>query len=607
MARVTVLIIAAVFIISAAACSQIIPLGTTWYDIQHHSSGARQIQVDRDGWIHAAWMNHLGGEQRHIYYQVIDSLLNPLFPGGGVQVDQAIRSGYCAMELLDDIRGVTAFHQERTINPNNHAAIGADYISRSGAFATYEPPQILQGGVDVETLWPRIVIDRNRRFHILSFGNPIEPNSPYSLYYIRAEYDTTNYSFSFSPQWDFIDTTRSISAAIAASPVSDRAAVGMLKPCDPNIPGGNGGYDLALYLSPDGINWNWADTVNVTNWIPPDPNLLPDTARANRDTFRCSGDIDLIFDYNDNLHIFFTTRGYWHFSGWRLSFNSFIWHWDEFNQVFSLAANGWFENRWNNTEGNYVSRPSAGIDTTTGEIYLVYQRFLQPTGPSPTNPFPYLIGDTTDTSTSGYLNGDIWLTKSSDGGISWREGFNFTNTYSPGAGPGDCFSEKDPSLAPEVVNNACHVFYVIDKFAGEPFTNSTLNDVKYQRILLAFIPAMDTIPPYPMHCDSTGMPGVQSVENPGGGKVPRKFTLYQPYPNPFNQRSLVSFYLEYHDNIRLSVYDIQGREVAQLAEGLYDSGMHRVKFDGSELSSGMYFVRLEAGEAVMVKKVVLLK
>ncbi len=78
-------------------------------------------------------------------------------------------------------------------------------------------------------------------------------------------------------------------------------------------------------------------------------------------------------------------------------------------------------------------------------------------------------------------------------------------------------------------------------------------------------------------------------------------------PNPFNQRSLVSFTLPREGYVQLAVYDIQGREIALLAQGFYPAGHHSMLFNGAELASGMYFARLEAGKVAQTRKLLLLK
>jgi len=92
--------------------------------------------------------------------------------------------------------------------------------------------------------------------------------------------------------------------------------------------------------------------------------------------------------------------------------------------------------------------------------------------------------------------------------------------------------------------------------------------------------------------------------NPGG---PTIFALSQNYPNPFNPATTISYDVPKSGIVALKVYDVLGREVALLVNEQKQPGSYRVKFDGSSLSSGVYFYRLQAGSFVDTKKLVLLK
>ena len=89
--------------------------------------------------------------------------------------------------------------------------------------------------------------------------------------------------------------------------------------------------------------------------------------------------------------------------------------------------------------------------------------------------------------------------------------------------------------------------------------------------------------------------------------LPQEFLLSHNYPNPFNPSTTIKFELPKSSRVRLSVYDILGREVSMLVNERKDAGVHEVKFDGSDLASGVYFYRLQAGDYVGTKKLLLMK
>jgi len=88
---------------------------------------------------------------------------------------------------------------------------------------------------------------------------------------------------------------------------------------------------------------------------------------------------------------------------------------------------------------------------------------------------------------------------------------------------------------------------------------------------------------------------------------PLTFTLHPPYPNPFNNQTIISFNLSKKSNVNLTVYDIVGREIVKLAEGIRDAGKYEVIFDGSDLASGIYLAKLEAGGYKQTQKLLLVK
>jgi photosystem II stability/assembly factor-like uncharacterized protein len=88
---------------------------------------------------------------------------------------------------------------------------------------------------------------------------------------------------------------------------------------------------------------------------------------------------------------------------------------------------------------------------------------------------------------------------------------------------------------------------------------------------------------------------------------PASFVLLPAYPNPFNATATISYVLPRAERISLKVFDVLGREVAVLKEGVVPAGSHRVLFDGSHLASGVYFTRLETGTRVQTQKMIMLK
>jgi len=92
-----------------------------------------------------------------------------------------------------------------------------------------------------------------------------------------------------------------------------------------------------------------------------------------------------------------------------------------------------------------------------------------------------------------------------------------------------------------------------------------------------------------------------------GGVLPTEHTLIEAYPNPFNPSTALSFQLSASGHVNLSIYDVTGSKVATLIDGERMSGMYDLRFDGSDLPSGIYFARLTAGDLIQTQKLVLMK
>ena len=90
-------------------------------------------------------------------------------------------------------------------------------------------------------------------------------------------------------------------------------------------------------------------------------------------------------------------------------------------------------------------------------------------------------------------------------------------------------------------------------------------------------------------------------------QIPVKFSLSQNYPNPFNPSTSISYDIPKEGFVKLSIYDMVGREVAVLVNDRKVAGSYRVDFNASGLSSGVYFYKIIAGNFTDIKKMMLIK
>ena len=173
--------------------------------------------------------------------------------------------------------------------------------------------------------------------------------------------------------------------------------------------------------------------------------------------------------------------------------------------------------------------------------------------------------------------------------------------------------EIPPGLGELVTQNlngdSCDTFFNI--FLDPLFVDTTSGN--YQ--LLNGSPCVDAgNPTSPLDPDSTitdigafylHQEGVQ----PGHPKdeIPLSFGLNQNYPNPFNPTTNITFDLPMSSQVTILIYDITGRHVTTLTNNRYPAGTHNVLFNGSGLSSGVYFCQCKANAYNAIKKMVLIK
>ncbi len=97
--------------------------------------------------------------------------------------------------------------------------------------------------------------------------------------------------------------------------------------------------------------------------------------------------------------------------------------------------------------------------------------------------------------------------------------------------------------------------------------------------------------------------GIQQISS----EIPTKYEIGQNYPNPFNPETKIKFAIPKNDFVKIKVYDILGKEVRTLVNDKLSAGWYEVSFNGANLSSGLYFYRIETSGMVETKKMLLVK
>ena len=89
--------------------------------------------------------------------------------------------------------------------------------------------------------------------------------------------------------------------------------------------------------------------------------------------------------------------------------------------------------------------------------------------------------------------------------------------------------------------------------------------------------------------------------------TPYSYRLNQNYPNPFNPTTKIEFSLPVSSEVSLIIYNLLGQEIARLIDGEQAAGIHSVIWEATNLSTGIYFYRIQAGDFIQTRKMVLLK
>jgi hypothetical protein len=242
--------------------------------------------------------------------------------------------------------------------------------------------------------------------------------------------------------------------------------------------------------------------------------------------------------------------------------------------------------------------------------------------------FPYFMGDYIGISA---MNGVIWPVWN-DNRTGIHQAYTSRTTYSPTPGPDGIFSTKDITFGPVAVGSYKDTTFAITNYGDDTLkvSNITSNTPKFSARPTSFNVApgrsfVDTVRYAPSVSDvvlgrlivSSNNPILDTLAVSGGvgttggdrvsSEIPETFTLPQNFPNPFNPTTHIRFVSPLTSHVSLKIFDLLGQEVAMLVDEEMSPGNYEVTWDATGFPSGVYFYRLEAGEFVQTKKLVLLR
>jgi hypothetical protein len=230
---------------------------------------------------------------------------------------------------------------------------------------------------------------------------------------------------------------------------------------------------------------------------------------------------------------------------------------------------------------------------------------------------------------------DILLHRSTDGGSTWSAGIR-VNQDTPGNGHIQYFpaAEVDPQGGLNVIfyddrnttSDSAEIILARSTDGGDTWSESPVSGYHfkpkpisggssgYQGDFISLISSGSRLNAFWMD-DAHGLYQISSaildigtdVADDGGTGLPASSGLRQNFPNPFNPETVIRYSLLVAGYTRVAVYDILGREVATLVDGIEPVGEHAVRWDAAHAAPGVYFCRLEAGSYRGTIKLLLVK
>ncbi len=458
-------------------------IGHTWYDFQKNGSMGRMISVTSDGYRHFSWM-FTDGPYGAPYYRYVDGNckdpLNEYLGQVHVYGGQYKNAGYSNQTHLHDGRSVVIYHrtagQLGDVVAHSMLSIADDLCSDQFNRHWDIPDSILYEPSGENGMYPKAEVKYDEGtqmdyIHIVmtegntAGGVPVmiayqrcypgeDPDTLYCQAYVNGSTQTyalcanTNCSDPCNLVSHF-DSSCSITPVPIVSPVSQRVAIAYIQgACDKSCE-----YlgDIALIESMT----NGDDWVDGSSW-PPSPTNLTNYGCGWPEEYRAYSDLNACYDYNDSLHIVWSTVGFPEPSYLQPGIAR-LWHWSKSSGVAWITSAIWPGTDPGSHNANIAKMSISAMDPIyhpggyPDSVYLfcTYTQF-----------------DSGHNCDAGYTNGDIYACGSADGGYTWGRSFNLTRTWTPGCTPGNCVSEHWSSMAHNMYDGGLHIQYICDRHPG---------------------------------------------------------------------------------------------------------------------------------------------
>jgi len=264
--------------------------------------------------------------------------------------------------------------------------------------------------------------------------------------------------------------------------------------------------------------------------------------------------------------------------------------------------------------GGYITPTRGDTTFTAGSLEFDYLGVLTlgPQDVGPTNR-PYQIVPQPDWKTNYLINYNkdssttLWHYPTFEIGFS-----AYPDVITPKAGAKAIFKDGTGILTLGVLNSGAtfnSMFVAFDAAALQFRSDTSLHNATYTQITdpkYQWIADVGSLA-VKFLCDDCGEPLDPDGVDEENERSPFTFFLEQNYPNPFNPTTMISYQIPVKGFVTLKVFDLLGREAAQLMNEEQQAGGYSVQFDGKNLSSGLYFYQLQSGNFIDVKKMMILK
>jgi Secretion system C-terminal sorting domain len=611
-------------------------VATTWVDQQHEASFGRMIGSQDDGSAFYMVWTQTDSLSAFPHVRVANLYFNDGTPNYNYSshIWPGLLSYAPTIVTPLDIFGVIGYEKWGFGQDEYLAAIGNEN-PWVGIWNSFNYP-----AEDNGSFAPRISgadADQYFNIHSILYPTEIEDRSQLDVFYhrgrLRLSWSTIETTTPGADRLLVTDQATNHSGVIATSPDGSHVAiaqtVGRFNTLGEGTEGRLDNNDIYIWESDDGGDtWELGleNALNLTQFIEPNENALPDTMLANQDTMRVYGDLDVIYDDSNRLHVAFTAIGYYHYNE-IASQKSRLYYWNSADRVFIMIADGNFQTGVSTPFMEpVICNPNLYWDEETDLLWCAWVQYGEPEDYDGED-------DPVDASDDGFKASEIFVS-ATENQLLWAYGVNITNTRNEGTqlAPYETESEREMSLSLRNDGHYLHFFYTVDydpgisASAGEFYEQPVEREgeVTDNHMIYHWVEKQDILnqfeywgwPPqvigpdnYPLHIDSTGFFEV-GVEELGwdDSSLPDGFELDTAYPNPFNASTRIVFSLPVPDHLAVAIYDVLGREVARLADKRFSAGSHTLTFDGSDFASGVYFVRAGSSQyGEQAQKIVILK